>query len=224
MRSISSGWMARTCGTGRYSSESRSSEVGSAAPKSVLYVEHVATGTDLFRVIRDRDMEGIVAKQASARYTPRIFASMRSFWVHAGGKDLRLQPSGRARGLFRPPEGMRVSASHWPNTAIFGTLDVVVLRGQHCGEDRCIRPDSIRTRRSSRSTCLRRLTCGGVVAERSLCIQYCMDMHVRMGRKQKPRQSTRPGHQLRFGCQPHFTIRIPSTGARAWCGANAIIG
>ena len=39
-------------------------------PKSVLYVEHVATGTDLFRVICERDMEGIVAKQASARYTP----------------------------------------------------------------------------------------------------------------------------------------------------------
>jgi ATP-dependent DNA ligase len=27
-------------------------------------------GTDLFRVICDRDMEGIVAKQANARYTP----------------------------------------------------------------------------------------------------------------------------------------------------------
>jgi len=39
-------------------------------PKSVLYVEHVASGTDLFRVICDRDMEGIVAKQASAHYTP----------------------------------------------------------------------------------------------------------------------------------------------------------
>jgi bifunctional non-homologous end joining protein LigD len=39
-------------------------------PNSVLYVEHVAAGTDLFRVICDRDMEGIVAKQASARYTP----------------------------------------------------------------------------------------------------------------------------------------------------------
>jgi ATP-dependent DNA ligase len=37
---------------------------------SVLYVEHVASGTDLFRVICDRDMEGIVAKQANARYTP----------------------------------------------------------------------------------------------------------------------------------------------------------
>jgi bifunctional non-homologous end joining protein LigD len=31
-------------------------------PKSVLYVEHVATGTDLFRVICEQDMEGIVAK------------------------------------------------------------------------------------------------------------------------------------------------------------------
>ena len=38
--------------------------------QSALYVEHVATGADLFRVICDRDMEGIVAKQASARYTP----------------------------------------------------------------------------------------------------------------------------------------------------------
>jgi ATP-dependent DNA ligase len=38
--------------------------------KSVLYVEHVATGTDLFRVICDWDMEGIVAKQANAKYTP----------------------------------------------------------------------------------------------------------------------------------------------------------
>ena len=37
---------------------------------AVRYVEHVASGTDLFRVICDRDMEGIVAKQASARYTP----------------------------------------------------------------------------------------------------------------------------------------------------------
>jgi bifunctional non-homologous end joining protein LigD len=38
--------------------------------KSVLYVEHVTTGTDLVRVICERDMEGIVAKQVSARYTP----------------------------------------------------------------------------------------------------------------------------------------------------------
>jgi bifunctional non-homologous end joining protein LigD len=32
--------------------------------RAVLYVEHVASGTDL-RVICDRDMEGIVAKQAN---------------------------------------------------------------------------------------------------------------------------------------------------------------
>jgi ATP-dependent DNA ligase len=30
----------------------------------------VANGTDVFRMICDRDMEGIVAKQASAGYTP----------------------------------------------------------------------------------------------------------------------------------------------------------
>jgi len=34
---------------------------------AVRYVEHFANGTDLFRVICDRDMEGIVAKQASVR-------------------------------------------------------------------------------------------------------------------------------------------------------------
>jgi bifunctional non-homologous end joining protein LigD len=38
--------------------------------QSVLYVEHVESGSDLFRVICERDMEGIVAKQANARYTP----------------------------------------------------------------------------------------------------------------------------------------------------------
>ena len=43
-----------------------------APPKRGGGVEHVANGTDLFRVICDRDMEGIVAKQASARYTPEV--------------------------------------------------------------------------------------------------------------------------------------------------------
>jgi len=38
--------------------------------QAVRDVEHVASGTDLFRVICDRDMEGMVAKQANARYTP----------------------------------------------------------------------------------------------------------------------------------------------------------
>ena len=38
--------------------------------QSVLFVEHVVSGTELFRVICDKDMEGVVAKQASARYTP----------------------------------------------------------------------------------------------------------------------------------------------------------
>ena len=32
-------------------------------------MDHVASGADLFRVICERDMEGIVAKQASAKYT-----------------------------------------------------------------------------------------------------------------------------------------------------------
>ena len=39
--------------------------------RAVFYVEHVASGTDLFRVICELDIEGVVAKQASARYTPQ---------------------------------------------------------------------------------------------------------------------------------------------------------
>ena len=39
-------------------------------PHSVLYVDHVTAGTELFRVVCERDMEGIVAKQAGASYTP----------------------------------------------------------------------------------------------------------------------------------------------------------
>ena len=38
--------------------------------QAVFYVEHVRKGKDLFRVICERDMEGIVAKQANARHTP----------------------------------------------------------------------------------------------------------------------------------------------------------
>jgi ATP-dependent DNA ligase len=39
-------------------------------PRAVRYVEHVASGTELFRVICELDMEGIVAKQAAGLYTP----------------------------------------------------------------------------------------------------------------------------------------------------------
>ena len=45
--------------------------------QAVFYVEHVASGTDLFRVICERDMEGIVAKQANARYTPEATTWMK---------------------------------------------------------------------------------------------------------------------------------------------------
>ena len=37
---------------------------------TILFVDHFASGTELFRAICDRDMEGVVAKQASAAYTP----------------------------------------------------------------------------------------------------------------------------------------------------------
>ena len=39
-------------------------------PHAVVYVQHVTSGTDLFKVVCEQDMEGIVAKQAAASYTP----------------------------------------------------------------------------------------------------------------------------------------------------------
>jgi ATP-dependent DNA ligase len=54
-------------------------------------VEHVANGTDLFRVICERDMEGVVAKQASARYTPEattwVKIKNRAYSQAAGRED-----------------------------------------------------------------------------------------------------------------------------------------
>jgi bifunctional non-homologous end joining protein LigD len=44
--------------------------------QAVRYVEHVASGTELFRTICELDMEGIVAKQAAGLYTPE-----RTSWV-----------------------------------------------------------------------------------------------------------------------------------------------
>jgi hypothetical protein len=34
---------------------------------AALYSEHIASGTDLFRVVCDRDMEGVVAKLKTGR-------------------------------------------------------------------------------------------------------------------------------------------------------------
>jgi len=59
--------------------------------QSVLYVEHVESGTDLFRVICERDMEGVVAKQASGRYLPEatswVKIKNRAYGQAAGRED-----------------------------------------------------------------------------------------------------------------------------------------
>jgi hypothetical protein len=72
--------------------------------RAVLYVEQVANGTDLFRVIYERDLEGVVAKQASARYTPE---------ANDVGQDQepRVQSGCRTRGFLRLPEGSRPPAT-----------------------------------------------------------------------------------------------------------------
>ena len=45
-------------------------------PHAVVNVQHVTSGTDLFKVVCEQDMEGIVAKQAAGLYTPE-----RTSWV-----------------------------------------------------------------------------------------------------------------------------------------------
>jgi ATP-dependent DNA ligase len=62
-------------------------------------VEHVASGTDLFRVICERDMEGVVAKQASARYTPEA-----TTWVKIKNRRYS-QAAGRAEFFDRGRRG-----------------------------------------------------------------------------------------------------------------------
>jgi hypothetical protein len=61
-------------------------------------VKHLATGTDLFRVICEQDMEGIVAKQSSARYTPEAttWVKIKSAW-----------PGSRTRRRSRAPTWLR---------------------------------------------------------------------------------------------------------------------
>ena len=62
----------------------------------------MASGTELFQVICDRDMEGVVAKQATARYTPDA-----TTWVKIKNREYYSQD--RARGLLRPPEDPKVA-------------------------------------------------------------------------------------------------------------------
>ena len=66
-------------------------------PKALVYVQHFASGTDLFRVICDRDMEGVVAMQASAKDTPEA-----TTWV-------KIKNGGRPRGFFSAAEGKNIN-------------------------------------------------------------------------------------------------------------------
>ena len=66
-------------------------------PRAVLYLDHFTSGTDLFRVICDRDMEGVVAKQASAKYTPEA-----TTWVKIKNRQYS-QPVGR-EDFFNQPK------------------------------------------------------------------------------------------------------------------------
>jgi bifunctional non-homologous end joining protein LigD len=63
-------------------------------PKSVLYVDHVASGTDLFQVICDRDMEGGCRETG----TRQVYARRDDLGQN---QELALQPGGRTPGLLR---------------------------------------------------------------------------------------------------------------------------
>jgi len=63
-------------------------------PRALVYVQHFASGTELFRVICERDMEGVVAKLASGRYTPEA-----TTWVKI--KKPAGQSGGRTRRFFQ---------------------------------------------------------------------------------------------------------------------------
>ena len=65
-------------------------------PRALVYVQHFASGTDLFRVVCERDMEGVVAKQASARYTPEA-----TTWVKIKNRQYT-QAVGREDFFNRP--------------------------------------------------------------------------------------------------------------------------
>jgi bifunctional non-homologous end joining protein LigD len=64
--------------------------------RAALCLEHFASGTDLFRAICDRDMEGVVAKQASAKYTPEVMT-----WVKIKNRQYS-QAVGRQDFFNRP--------------------------------------------------------------------------------------------------------------------------
>ena len=71
MPSICFGWTVAICG-GLPLSDRKAllRKLLPRKPHAVLYVQHVTSGMDLFRVICEQDMEGVVAKQAAASYTP----------------------------------------------------------------------------------------------------------------------------------------------------------
>jgi L,D-peptidoglycan transpeptidase YkuD (ErfK/YbiS/YcfS/YnhG family) len=59
-------------------------------------VDHVASGTDLFRVICDKDMEAVAAKQTSAKYTPEAttWVKIKNRWYNqaVGREDFSTAP------------------------------------------------------------------------------------------------------------------------------------
>jgi ATP-dependent DNA ligase len=81
---------------------------------AVLYVDHVRSGMDLFRVVCERDMEGIVAKQAAlpTRRTQRRGSRSRTAYSQAigrAGKSIEVKVSSWPRTLEAAPSA-RLSA------------------------------------------------------------------------------------------------------------------
>jgi bifunctional non-homologous end joining protein LigD len=71
----------------------------SVAAEVLRYVEHVQSGVELYRVVCEMDMEGIVAKRVAGLYTPE-----RTSWVKIKNRAYS-QAAGRREFFDRPERG-----------------------------------------------------------------------------------------------------------------------
>src|SRR5262245_23329440 len=98
MRSTFYGWTAATCESGPLSErKTLLRKLLPRKPGALVYVQHFASGTDLFRVICEREMEGIVAKagkrQVPPESTPWVKIKNRQYSQAVGREDFFSPPS-----------------------------------------------------------------------------------------------------------------------------------
>ena len=116
MLSACCGWMIATSGPALSERKRLLRKLLPLRSRAALYLDHFASRTDLFRVICDRDMQGVVAKQASASYTPEA-----TTWV-------KIKNRHHGQAIFKRPKTRR-SNLHGFRHLIGGTP--CQIRGAH---------------------------------------------------------------------------------------------